>query len=270
MSTYAIGDLQGCFDSLQRLLAEFAFDPARDRLWFVGDLVNRGPQSLEVLRYVKSLGAAAISVLGNHDLHLLMVAEGRVRAHRKDTLGAILEAPDRDELLDWVRHLPIVHVEGGYVLVHAGLLPPWDAARAAQLGREVEQALRGPAWQDLMMHMYGNQPDRWDDALAGYDRLRVIINAMTRLRICDAQGRMEFTHKGSLEDIPKGYVPWFEVPGRASASSTVVCGHWSALGLQAEANLLSLDSGCLWGRSLSAIRLEDRRVYQVACPRLAD
>lgn len=269
MATYAIGDLQGCFDALQRLLAEFDFDPARDRLWFVGDLVNRGPQSLELLRYVKSLGRGAVSVLGNHDLHLLMVADGRVRAHRHDTLEAILQAPDRDELLDWVRHLPIIHVEGPYVLVHAGLLPQWDAARAASLGREVEQALRGPAWRTLLEHMYGNEPDRWDEGLAGYDRLRVIINAMTRLRICDAQGRMEFAHKGRLEDIPAGYMPWFEVPGRASAGSTVVCGHWSALGLLVLPNLLALDTGCLWGRQLSAVRLEDRRVFQVPCPALA-
>lgn len=270
MATYAIGDLQGCFDSLQQLVGEFDFNPARDRLWFVGDLVNRGPHSLEVLRYVKSLGSAATSVLGNHDLHMLMVAEGRVRAHRKDTLDPILQAPDRDELLDWVRRRPIIHVEDEYVLVHAGLLPAWNAARAAELGAEVGQALAGPTWQELMTHMYGNQPDRWDDGLAGYDRLRVIINAFTRLRICDADGRMEFSHKGKLEDIPKGYMPWFSVPGRASAASTVVCGHWSALGLLAERNLLALDSGCLWGRRLSAIRLEDRRVYQVSCPKLAD
>lgn len=270
MATYAIGDLQGCFDSLQQLVAEFNFDPARDRLWFVGDLVNRGPQSLEVLRYVKSLGESAVSVLGNHDLHLLMVAEGRVRAHRKDTLAPILDAPDRAELLHWLRSRPIVHVEDEYVLVHAGLLPSWNASRAAELGGEVAQALAGPAWQALMTHMYGNQPDRWDDDLAGYDRLRVIINAMTRLRICDVDGRMQFSHKGRLEDIPKDYMPWFAVPGRASVSSTVVCGHWSALGLLAEKNLLALDSGCLWGRRLSAVRLEDRRVYQVSCPKLAD
>lgn len=269
MATYAIGDLQGCFDALQRLLAQFDFDPARDRLWFVGDLVNRGPQSLELLRFVKSLGEAAVCVLGNHDLHLLMVADGRVRAHRHDTLDGILQAPDRDELLDWVRHLPIIHVEGQYVLVHAGLLPQWDAAHAASLGREVEQALRGPAWRTLLEHMYGNEPDRWDEGLAGYDRLRVIINAMTRLRICDSQGRMEFAHKGSPADIPAGYMPWFEVPGRASAGSTVVCGHWSALGLVTLPNLLALDTGCLWGRQLSAVRLEDRRVFQVRCPALA-
>lgn len=270
MATYAIGDLQGCFDSLQELLGETGFNKGRDRLWFVGDLVNRGPQSLEVLRFIKSLDAAAVSVLGNHDLHLLMVAEGRAKRHKEDTLSAVLDAPDRDELLAWLRQLPMTHVEGGYAMVHAGLLPSWTAAQAAELGQEVEQALRGPGWPDLMAHMYGNQPDRWSDSLAGYDRLRVIINAMTRLRICTADGRMEFSHKGRLKDIPEGYMPWFAVPGRRSADSTVICGHWSALGLRAETNLLALDTGCLWGRRLSAVRLEDRRVFQVSCPKIAD
>lgn len=270
MATYAIGDLQGCFDALNELLQECRFDRGRDRLWFVGDLVNRGPQSLEILRFVKSLGEAAVSVLGNHDLHMLMVAEGRIKAHRNDTLQAVLDAPDREELLAWVRGLPLAHVEGEYVMVHAGLLPSWDAKQAARLSREVETALRGPAWPELMMHMYGNQPDHWDESLAGYDRLRVIINAMTRLRVCTAEGGMEFSHKGRLEDIPDGYMPWFTVPGRASASSTIICGHWSALGLLAEKNLLALDSGCLWGRRLSAVRLEDRRIFQVSCPKLAD
>ncbi|HEX7810837.1 MAG TPA: symmetrical bis(5'-nucleosyl)-tetraphosphatase [Burkholderiales bacterium] len=270
MASYAIGDLQGCFGSLQNLLGETGFNASRDRLWFVGDLVNRGPQSLEVLRFIRSLGDAAVTVLGNHDLHLLMVAGGRAKPRKEDTLGTILDAPDREELLAWLRELPMTHVEGEYAMVHAGLLPSWTAAQAAQLGREVEQALRGPGWPDLMAHMYGNHPDRWSDSLTGYDRLRVIINAMTRLRICTADGRMEFSHKGSLEDIPEGYMPWFAVPGRRSADSTVICGHWSALGLRAETNLLALDTGCLWGRRLSAVRLEDRRVYQVSCPRLAD
>lgn len=270
MATYAIGDLQGCFDSLQNLLGETGFNASRDRLWFVGDLVNRGPQSLEVLRFVKSLGDAAVSVLGNHDLHLLMVAEGRAKRHKEDTLAGVLSAPDREDLLAWLRRLPMMHTEGEYAMVHAGLLPSWTAAQAVQLGQEVEQALQGPGWPELMVHMYGNQPDRWSDALAGYDRLRVIINAMTRLRVCTAEGRMEFGHKGPLEDIPEGYMPWFAVPGRRSAQSTVICGHWSALGLLAQKNLIALDTGCLWGRRLSAVRLEDRRVFQVGCPKLAD
>jgi bis(5'-nucleosyl)-tetraphosphatase (symmetrical) len=270
MATYAIGDLQGCFDPLLELLGETGFRSAEDRLWFVGDLVNRGPQSLEILRFVKGLGERAVSVLGNHDLHLLMVAEGRVKAHRKDTLGAILDAPDRDELLTWLRGLPLMHADGEYTMVHAGLLPSWSVRKALDLAREAEHALQGSDWRGLMAQMYGNQPDHWDDALSGYERLRVIINAMTRLRVCTADGRMEFSHKGCIEDIPPGYVPWFAVPGRESANSTIICGHWSAIGLRAEKNLLALDSGCLWGRCLSAVRLEDRRIYQVSCPKLAD
>ncbi|HEV8260276.1 MAG TPA: symmetrical bis(5'-nucleosyl)-tetraphosphatase [Burkholderiales bacterium] len=266
MATYAIGDLQGCFDPLRELLQEIGFNAARDRLWFVGDLVNRGPQSQEVLRFVKGLGSRAVTVLGNHDLHLLMVAEGRAKLHKGDTIAAILEAPDREELLAWMRGLQMMHVEGEYAMVHAGLLPSWSVRKALDLGREVEEVLRGPGYRSLMAHMYGNQPDRWDDALSGYDRLRVIINVMTRLRICTADGRMEFSHKGRLEDIPEGYVPWFAAPNRKSADATLICGHWSALGLLAEKNLLALDSGCLWGRRLSAVRLEDRRIFQVTCP----
>ena len=270
MATYAIGDLQGCFDSLQELLGEIGFRETDDRLWFVGDLVNRGPQSLEILRFVKSLGDRAVSVLGNHDLHLLMIADGRIKAHRKDTLDAILDAPDREELLTWLRELPLMHADGEYAMVHAGLLPSWNVAKALDLARETETVLQGPDWRDLMAQMYGNQPDQWDDALSGYERARVIINAMTRLRVCTADGRMEFSHKGRIEDIPAGYMPWFTVPGRKSASATVICGHWSAIGLLVEKNLMALDSGCLWGRRLSAVRLEDRRIFQVSCPKLAD
>ncbi|MEO8159716.1 MAG: symmetrical bis(5'-nucleosyl)-tetraphosphatase [Betaproteobacteria bacterium] len=270
MATYAIGDLQGCFDPLQDLLGEIGFRESTDRLWFVGDLVNRGPQSLEILRFVKALGERAVCVLGNHDLHLLMVAEARVKTHRNDTLAAVLAASDRDDLLTWLRGLPLMHTEDDYAMVHAGLLPSWSIGKAHDLAQEAAQALQGDAWRDLMAHMYGNQPDRWDEALSGYERVRVIINAMTRLRVCTPDGRMEFSHKGGLEDIPAGYMPWFAVPGRKSAQSTVVCGHWSAIGLLAQRNLLALDSGCLWGRCLSAVRLEDRRIFQVSCPKLAD
>jgi bis(5'-nucleosyl)-tetraphosphatase (symmetrical) len=270
MATYAIGDLQGCFGSLQELLGEIGFRKSEDRLWFVGDLVNRGPQSLEILRFVKSLGERAVSVLGNHDLHLLMVAEGHAKQHRQDTLGAVLDAPDRDELLTWLRGLPLMHVDGDYAMVHAGLLPSWSIDKAVELARETEHTLQGSDWRGLMAQMYGNQPDQWDDALSGYERSRVIINAMTRMRVCTADGRMEFGHKGRIEDIPPGYMPWFAVPGRKSANSTVLCGHWSAIGLLAKRNLLALDSGCLWGEQLSAVRLEDRRIYQVTCPKRAD
>ena len=270
MATYAIGDLQGCFDSLQELLGEIGFRETDDRLWFVGDLVNRGPQSLEILRFVKSLGDHAVSVLGNHDLHLLMIADGRIKAHRKDTLDAILDAPDREELLTWLRELPLMHADGEYAMVHAGLLPSWNVAKALDLARETETVLQGPDWRGLMAQMYGNQPDQWDDALSGYERARVIINAMTRLRVCTADGRMEFSHKGRIEDIPPGYMPWFRVPGRKSTNMTIICGHWSAIGLLVEKNLMALDSGCLWGRRLSAVRLEDRRIFQISCPKLAD
>ncbi len=270
MATYAIGDLQGCFDSLQQLLGKIGFRESEDRLWFVGDMVNRGPQSLEILRFVKSLGDRAVCVLGNHDLHLLMVAGGHSKPNRKDTLGAILDAPDRDELLTWLRGLPLMHEEDGYAMVHAGLLPSWSIGKALDLARETEHALQGSGWRDLLAQLYGNLPDHWDDALSGYERWRVIINAMTRLRICTPDGRMQFSYTGGISDIPRGYVPWFVVPGRKSANATVICGHWSAIGLLTEKNLLALDSGCLWGRCLSAVRLEDRRVYQVTCPKLAD
>lgn len=270
MATYAIGDLQGCLGPLHALLERIGFDRRHDRLWFVGDLVNRGPQSLDTLRFVRGLGDAAITVLGNHDLHLLIVAAGHAREHKGDTLKEILSAPDCDELLDWLRARRLFHSEGGYALVHAGLLPQWRVTQACELAAEVEATLRGPDWRDFAAHMYGNLPENWDDALRGWDRLRVIVNAMTRLRICTAQGAMEFSHKGDPAKLPDGYMPWFEVPGRHSAGTTVVCGHWSALGLRVTPNLLALDSGCLWGRQLSAVRLEDRATFQVPCPRFAD
>lgn len=265
MSTYAIGDLQGCFRELQQLLELIAFDPAQDRLWLVGDLVNRGPDSLALLRYVKALGERAVTVLGNHDLHLLMAAAGHERLRKHDTIQDILDAPDREELLAWLRRRKLMHVEGEYAMVHAGLLPQWSIPQALELAREVETALAGPGFDGLCAHMYGNRPDRWSDDLTGYDRLRVVINAMTRLRICTAEGGMEFDYTGRLDGIPAGYLPWFEAPGRASANATVVCGHWSALGLRLLPGLIALDSGCLWGGELSAVRLEDRRAFQVAC-----
>ena len=264
MATYAIGDVQGCYDELARLLEAIRFDAVADRLWFTGDLVNRGPASLACLRRVVALGETATVVLGNHDLHLL-VAEGFARKHRTDTFDDILGAPDREELLVWLRHRPLMHAEGGYALVHAGLLPGWTVAQARALAGEVEAALRGEQFAEFCAAMYGNQPDAWDDALAGMDRLRVITNAMTRLRFCSAQGRMEFAAKGETADAPEGYLPWFAVPGRASAEATVVCGHWATLGLRVEPRLIAVDSGCVWGGALSAVRLEDRAVFQVPC-----
>ena len=265
MSTYAIGDIQGCFDSLQRLLARCSFDPAHDRLWLVGDLVNRGPRSLDTLRFVRDLGAAAITVLGNHDLYLLMLAEGFGKRSKDDTLDEILNAPDCRELLDWLRRQPLCHLEDGFCLVHAGLLPQWTGAQARMLAAEVERALVAPNYREFMANMWGSEPAWWRDDLEGWPRLRVIVNAMTRMRFCSAEGVMEFRTKGELTDAPAGYLPWFQVPGRRSADAVLVTGHWSALGLKIEPNLLALDSGCLWGRHLTAVRLEDRAVFQVDC-----
>lgn len=265
MSVYAIGDVQGCYDALSQLLENTQFDPAADRLWFVGDLANRGRQSLEVLRFVKELGDSAVSVLGNHDLHLLMVAEGFSPAKPKDTIEDVLAAPDRDELLAWLRFRPMLHRAGNDVLVHAGLLPSWTVAYAQELAREVESALHGEDYRDFLSVLYGNAPNTWSEDLNRYDRLRVIVNAMTRLRICTREGVMEFSHKAGLDNVPKGYFPWFDVPNRANADARVICGHWSALGLVLRQDLLALDSGCVWGGRLSAVRLEDRRLFQVSC-----
>jgi len=265
MATFAIGDIQGCYIELQQLLASFNFDPAQDRLWLVGDLVNRGPGSVEVLRLVKSLGDAAITVLGNHDLHLLAVAEGMAKLHKSDTLDEVLNAPDRDELLDWLRHQRLLHAEGDYVLVHAGLMPQWSVAQAADLAREAEVKLRGSKYVKFLERMYGNTPSVWDDELTGYDRLRVIVNAFTRLRVLSERGEMEFRFKGELHNIPEGYVPWYEIPERQSRDATVIFGHWSALGLMLRENAIALDTGCLWGGPMTAIRLEDRKLFQVPC-----
>ena len=269
MSTYAIGDVQGCYDQLRRLLDSIAFDPACDRLWFVGDLVNRGPQSLQTLRFVKGLGEHAVTVLGNHDLHLLVVAAGARKLHRGDTLDEILAAPDRDELLVWLRHRSMMHAGDGYAMVHGGLLPQWSIAQALALGREVENALRGEDYHDFLCHMYGNEPARWRDDLSGHDRLRVITNAMTRLRLCSADGTMEFSHKTGLENLPRGFMPWYDVPGRASRDTALITGHWAALVLVVRPDLLALDTGCVWGRRLTALRLEDRRVFQCDCREMA-
>jgi bis(5'-nucleosyl)-tetraphosphatase (symmetrical) len=265
MATYAIGDVQGCYTELRALLGAIRFDSGRDRLWFVGDLVNRGPASLQTLRFVRDLGDRSVCVLGNHDLHLLALAHGFVKRRADDTLDEVLAAPDRVELLDWLRHLPMIHVEGGRVLVHAGLLPQWSAAEATALAGEVEAELRGPGYREFLARLYGSHPDRWSEGLRGVDRLRVIVNAMTRMRFCTPEGVMEFGTKGETTEGPAGYLPWFDAPGRKSAGDTLICGHWSALGLRITPNLLALDSGCVWGGRLTAVCLEDRRVFQVPC-----
>ncbi len=265
MAIYAVGDIQGCYVEFQQLLEQMRFDPAQDKLWLVGDLVNRGPGSLEVLRLVKSLGDSAITVLGNHDLHLLAVAEGAAELHRSDTLDEVLNTPDRNELLTWLRRQRLLYAENGFVLVHAGLLPQWSVKQAASLAREVENALRGDDYATFLARMYGNIPHNWDDELTGYKRLRVITNAFTRMRICTLQGEMEFKFKGEVEHIPAGYMPWFEVPKRKSQDAIVIFGHWSALGLKLTPKVIALDTGCLWGGPMSAIRLEDRQLFQVSC-----
>jgi bis(5'-nucleosyl)-tetraphosphatase (symmetrical) len=269
MATYAIGDVQGCFEQLQRLLERLQFNAARDRLWFVGDLVNRGPDSLSTLRFARGLGSNAVCLLGNHDLHLVAVAAGHARLRKDDTLQETLAAPDAAELIDWLRQRPLMHAQGEYAMVHAGLLPQWTVARALELAGEVEERLRGPDYGALLERMYGNDPDRWSDDLSGPARLRVIINAMTRMRVCTREGSMDLNFTGDPDHIPPGLLPWFAVPDRASRGTPVIFGHWSALGLLLEPDAIALDTGCLWGRKLTALRLEDRRVFQVSCPGVA-
>jgi len=265
MAIYAVGDVQGCHAELVQLLETISFDAAVDKLWLVGDLVNRGPGSLEVLRLVKSLGDSAITVLGNHDLHLLAVATGVAELRRGDTLDEILNAPDRDELMHWLRNQRLLHVEGGYVLVHAGLMPQWSVTQAQRYALEVEAVLRTDDYATFLSRMYGNSPLNWDDSLSGYERLRVIVNAFTRMRICTNDGEMEFNFKSEVQNIPDGYLPWFDVPKRASRDATVIFGHWSALGLKVTPNIIALDTGCLWGGPMTAIRLEDRQLFQMVC-----
>ncbi|HUR42152.1 MAG TPA: symmetrical bis(5'-nucleosyl)-tetraphosphatase [Verrucomicrobiae bacterium] len=265
MSTYAIGDVQGCFDELQRLLDKIRFDPAKDRLWFTGDLVNRGPKSLAVLRFVRDLGNSAVTVLGNHDLHLVAASiNGKTR--KKDTLDKVLRAKDADELIDWLRRRPLLHVEGSFVLVHAGLPPQWSVTDALEICGEASRAIASRR-SDLFLAdgMYGDQPDRWTPALSGRDRLRFVINCCTRLRACTPQGHIDLKFKGAPGDTPDGLIPWFTVPGRRSASETVLFGHWSALGRVhwPEYRVYGLDTGVVWGRKLSALRLEDREVFAV-------
>ncbi len=266
MPTYAIGDLQGCLEPLLRLLDKLKFDPASDQLLFAGDLVNRGPDSLEVLRLLRSLGDKAICVLGNHDLHLLALSEGFGRMRKGDTLDATLAAPDRAELLRWLRRQPLAWRHDGYVMVHAGVLPAWTLDDIMARAGEAEAALQGAHYRDFFERMYGNAPIAWDDGLQGIERLRVIVNAFTRLRYCSPQGEMEFNHKGAPGTQPSGWLPWFAVPGRRSTEATFIIGHWSTLGLVNRSDLIALDTGCLWGGGLTAVRLEDRRVYVVQCP----
>jgi bis(5'-nucleosyl)-tetraphosphatase (symmetrical) len=259
MAVYAVGDVQGCAAELDELLERLAFDPRRDRLWFVGDLVNRGPQSLQVLRRVAGLDSAAVTVLGNHDLHLLALARGHAAWRDGDEgLRPIIAAPDRERLLDWLQSQPVMHHDAQLCvsLLHAGLPPQWTISQARDCAAELERALRGDHSGELFARMYGNQPDLWRDDLEGADRLRFITNAFTRLRVCDREGRLLLKFKGTPDRIPPDGLPWFRVPGRRSAGARIVCGHWSALGYRDEAGVLALDTGCVWGGPLTAQRID--------------
>ncbi|CAK0761820.1 diadenosine tetraphosphatase [Gammaproteobacteria bacterium] len=258
MAVYAIGDLQGCYASLQRLLDHLSFDPSRDRLWLVGDLVNRGPASVAVLRLIRDLGEAAITVLGNHDLHLLAVAHHQDHIRHKDTFDDVLHAPDREELLEWLCHRPLLHYDPQLrmTMVHAGLPPQWDLAQAQACANELQEVLRGAERRVFFRHMYGNHPDCWSEQLSGWERLRFISNCFTRLRFCTKSGRLNLEYKGPPGSQPPIYIPWYLVPGRRSLEETVIFGHWSALGYHHQAGIYALDSGCVWGGQLTALRLD--------------
>ncbi len=266
MTTYAIGDLQGCNNQLVVLLEKIDAITPNAQFVFVGDIVNRGPQSLATLRHVRALEDRARIVLGNHDLNLLAVACGLRQPHAADTLDDILAADDRDELITWLRHQPLALEQDGHLCVHAGVLPQWTAQRTLDLSREVEASLQGPNWQDFLKKMYGNQPDRWDDNLQGDDRLRCIVNALTRIRYCHPDSSMDLKTSESLANAPDGLQPWFDLPQRQTEDVTVVFGHWSTLGLTLRPNLIGLDTGCVWGGKLTAVNLQDRSIVQVDCP----
>lgn len=272
MAVYAIGDVQGCLDPLQRLLKQVRFDPTHDKAWFTGDLVNRGPDSAGVLRLIKSLGESAVAVLGNHDLHLLAVAVGVEGKKERDTLDDLLSAPDREPLLAWLRHRPLLHYDSslGYAMVHAGFLPQWSLAQALVHAREIETQVAANK-KDFFQKLYGNSPAQWDESLHGPERARVVVNAFTRLRYCDRNGNMDLQQKGAPGSQPPHLFPWFQVPGRHSQNQRIVFGHWSALGLHRADNVIGLDSGCAWGRMLTAARLDvdPPEIHTVTCSGMA-
>ncbi|CAL8473179.1 symmetrical bis(5'-nucleosyl)-tetraphosphatase [Caballeronia sp. S22] len=264
----AFGDIQGCRNQFRQLLAKAA-PPPKAPLWFAGDLINRGHDSLGTLRDVIELGERAVPVLGNHDLHLLSVSAGIRKTKKGDTIDEILNAPDAPELLHWIRHRPFAHFENGMLLVHAGVLPQWDLDQTLELADELQRALRGPDWKEMLAGLYGNMPNQWSAELMGIERLRVACSALTRVRFCDAHGVMDFSSSGAVQSAPKGYMPWFDVPSRKTQNVTVVFGHWAALGLYIREKVIGLDSGCVWGAQLSAVRLESeparRTIVQVEC-----
>ncbi len=268
MALYAIGDIQGCAGAFAALLKKLRFRPSRDRLWLVGDLVNRGPDSLGVLRHVIALGRSVTTVLGNHDLHLLATVAGGRNLSPADTFDAVLEAPDADRLIDWLRHRPLLHYDAAArsVLVHAGIPPAWDVREARAHAREVEKLLRGRRWRKALRSMYGNEPAQWSDKLDRESRRRYTINALTRMRYCDRRGRLDFSYSGPPGSQTKGLTPWFDVPRKRSLNAHVVFGHWAALGLLRRADVTALDSGCVWGGCLTALRLDRRaRPVKVNC-----
>lgn len=263
MARYAIGDIQGCMASLERLLTLIAFSPARDELWLTGDLVNRGPRSLDVLRWAMSLGASVTSVLGNHDLHLLGRAAGADAEKKRDTLDEVLNAPDCERLIEWLRRRPLVHHDQRFALVHAGLHPRWTIADARARGAEIEAQLAGPAWRAFLARLGGGKPPRWDDRLGGGDRWRAILAYLVRVRTVRPDGRIEPDFDGPPAQAPDGALPWFKLPSAAWATHTIVFGHWAALGLDLGPRHLAIDTGCVWGRQLTAVRLDDRTVFQI-------
>lgn len=263
MSTYVIGDLHGCMATLEALLARVAYAPGRDRVWLVGDLVNNGARNAEVVRW--AMAHAEHVVLGNHDLHMLAVAYGVRPRRKKDTFGDVLDAPDAEAMLTWLRHRPVLVRQGDVVMVHAGIAPQWTLAQAEACARELEAALRGPDHVRLLQEMYGDEPSRWADDLEGIARLRVIVNAFTRMRTCFADGALEYRYKAELPDLPPELLPWWRVPSPRSGDATIFFGHWSAVGYHREGDIAALDSGCTWGRALTAYRLDDGEVFSVSC-----
>jgi bis(5'-nucleosyl)-tetraphosphatase (symmetrical) len=270
MATYFVGDIQGCLDDLQHVLQQADFDPKHDQLWLTGDLVARGPKSLETLRFVKQLGTAAVTVLGNHDLHLLAIDAGFATVNPKDKTQAIFDADDKDELLNWLRQQPLLafHAEYNVIMVHAGIAPQWSQQQAKQYAGEVDALLRADNYRELLANMYGAKPDTWEDSLHGYDRYRFIINAFTRMRFCTSDGQLEFHNKHSPGTNTNSlHIPWYEVDGTHLDGAHVIFGHWAALeGLCSNPNATTLDTGCVWGNSLTLLRWEDKAVFSVACP----
>ena len=266
MATYAFGDIQGCLTPLQKLLDLIRFDPASDRLWFTGDLVNRGPHSLDVLRLLKSLDSHCVIVLGNHDLHLLAVHCGVTRLREQDTLRAVLDAPDAEALLDWLRRRPLLHREGDYLLVHAGILPQWNIEQALTLAGEVERALRADEYRTLLPFIYRNEATCWDDTMPAPARLGFVANVLTRMRLCSPEGVLDLSFKGPPEQARAGLFPWFHFPPpHPPRTETVLFGHWSALGVRVDKRYIALDGGCVWGNTLACLRLEDRTIHTVVC-----